>query len=162
MVPTWCCATWQILARFWLRTVRTPTNLRGSRLEGQAWYAFANHFGTRVRFRGSDRAIVRSAVERGSGREKDRRSIVRQRHVDRRERLRGAGRADETRFPGSSRNLAQGELGNHLLAAPRDRDVDRPQGSGGLGTGRSTPAEGDDYGRDQDRPVFRFARGGER
>src|SRR4051794_32032911 len=120
MVPTWRRGTWQILARFWLRTVRTLTNLRGSRFEGQAWYAFANHFGTRVRFRGSDRAFVRSVVEWRSRGAKDRRSIVRQRHVDRRKRVRGAGRPDETRFPGASRNLAQGELGNHLLAAPRD------------------------------------------
>src|SRR3982750_2403429 len=35
MVPTWRRATWQILARFWLRSTRTLTNLRGSSLEGQ-------------------------------------------------------------------------------------------------------------------------------
>jgi hypothetical protein len=35
MVPTWYGATWRILARFWLRSMRTLKNLRGSRFEGQ-------------------------------------------------------------------------------------------------------------------------------
>src|SRR5437762_12793496 len=126
----------------------------GPDLDRRSDHAFTHHRGAIIRFRDSDHQTLSEALGWRPRGAQGGRSALRQRHVDRRERVRAAGWPNKARLHSTSVGLAEREPGNDLLAARRDCVVNCLEGGGRLGTRRGAAAEGDDYTGDQNWTVI--------